>query len=201
MLFRAIVASILFTALTLPFPASVRAAAEPEVQVSRSGGSLLANAEFVVDAPRPEVVRAFTAFDRLADLNPAIVASHAEVLDSGQVRVTTRLSDCVLLFCKSVTLVERVSILASGDMRSEIEAAGSDFRQGASSWTFVARGSQTVVSYQSRMQPDFWLPPLLGRQAMQSALKRQVAASIETLERRHSKGDECVSVLSGEFAE
>ena len=62
-----------------------------------------------------------------------------------------------------------------------------------SSWPFVARGSQTVVSYQSRMQPDFWLPPLLGRQAMQSALKRQVAASIETLERRHSKSDECVS--------
>ena len=193
MLFRAIVVSALFTILALSSPAIVCAATEPEVRVSRSGGSLRANAEFVVDAPRSEVVRAFTAFDRLADLNPAIVDSHAEVLDSGQVRVTTRLSDCVLLFCKSVTLVERVSILASGDMRSEVEAAGSDFRQGSSSWTFVARGSQTVVSYRSSMQPDFWLPPLLGRQAMQSALKRQVATSIETLERRRTGGDECAN--------
>ena len=97
------------------------------------------------------------------------------------------------MFCKSVTLVERVRVLASGDIRSEVVAAGSDFRQGSSSWTFVARGTQTVVSYRSRMQPSFWLPPLLGRQAMQSALKRQVAASIETLERRHMIGAECAS--------
>ncbi len=191
MFVHATLVAILSTVIVLLCQAPVYAASEPEVRVSRSGGSLLANAEFVVDAPRAEVVRAFTAFDRLAELNPSIVASRAERLDDGEVRVTTELGDCVLMFCKSVTLVERVSVLASGNIRSEVEAAGSDFRRGSSSWTFVARGAQTVVSYQSSMQPDFWLPPLLGRQAMQSALKRQVAASIETLERRYNECASC----------
>jgi len=193
MFVHATVVLILSTVIVLLCQAPVYAAGEPQIRVTRSGGSLLANAQFVVDAPRADVVRAFTAFDQLAELNPSIVASRAEVLGGGDVRVTTEISDCVLMFCKSVTLVERVSILASGNLRSEVEAAGSDFRQGSSSWTFVARGTQTVVSYQSSMQPDFWLPPVLGRQAMQSALKRQVAASIETLERRYTKGGKCAS--------
>jgi len=193
MFVQAAVVFILSTVIVLSCQVSAHAASEPEVRVSRSGGSLLANAEFVVDAPRADVVRAFTAFDRLAELNPAIVASRAETLPGGQLRVTTELSDCIAMFCKSVTLVERVSILDNGDIRSEVEAAGSDFRQGSSSWTFVARGSQTLVSYRSNMQPDFWLPPVLGRKAMRRALKRQVATSIDTLERRRADAAECAS--------
>ena len=96
MFVHATVVFILSTVIVLLCHTPVHAANEPEVRVSRSGGSLLANAEFVVDAPRPDVVRAFTAFDRLAELNPAIVESHADVLHNGELHVTTRLSDCVL---------------------------------------------------------------------------------------------------------
>ncbi|MEO1245477.1 MAG: SRPBCC family protein [Pseudomonadota bacterium] len=169
--------------LALLLCANGSAASISEINVSRSKGELVSTADFVVNAPREEVVRAFSSFDSLAELNPAIVESSAETLGDGQFRVTTRVKDCVLMFCKAVTLVERVRIDTDGNMRSEIQADGSDFKHGSASWTFEARGSQTFVSYRSAMRPDFWMPPLLGRQAMQGALERQILASIEKLER------------------
>ena len=157
-----------------------------DIDVDRQGKSIVAKAEFVVDVPRADVVRAFTSFDRLSELNPAIVSSSAKTTHDGRVEVTTQLRDCVAFFCRSVTLVEKVSIAANGNMTAEIEPANSDFKRGSTAWTFEAEGSRTRVSYRSSMQPDFWMPAPIGKHVMRKALSRQIAASIQNLEKLHS---------------
>ena len=154
----------------------------PAVSVTVEKGVLVSMADFVVDRPRPEVVRAFSAFDDLTALNPAIKSSRAEATADGAVRVTTKLRDCIVVFCKSLTLIERVSSDGDGNMTAEIDADGSDFRQGTTTWTFERQGSKTLVYYRSVMEPDFWLPPFLGRHAMQRALEKQIDSSVRTIE-------------------
>lgn len=161
---------------------AANAATIHSVTVAKKGRMFIAEAEFIVDVKRDEVARAFTNFDQLSELNPSILSSHSEPSGDGRIRVTTRLRDCIVLFCKSITLVERVRIDDDGNLHSEIEPDNSDFRSGSTSWTFEANGSQTRVSYRSEVRPNFWVPPLLGRRAMRGALKRQIEASVANLE-------------------
>ena len=77
-----------------------------ELSVSKDGPTLNTRVEFVIEAPYEAVLDAFTDFDRLAELNPAVVASNGENLPNGDTRVSTLLRDCVALFCRTVAIVE-----------------------------------------------------------------------------------------------
>lgn len=164
--------------------AAASAAKVDEVTVRKDGRTIHSNAEFVVNAPRTQVVEAFSAFGDLAKLNPAIIESSAEPLPGGGQRVATTLRDCVAMFCRTVMLVEHVSIDPDGTIRATVAPDEGDFRRGTAVWSFEAHGSATRISYRGQLEPDFWLPPILGRKALQSVLERQITASIEALEAR-----------------
>lgn len=165
--------------------ATADAARVHDISVSRQEGSIVSTADFVVNMPRADVIKAFSSFSELSRLNPAIIESHSKPDDDGRDRVTTRLRDCVAMFCRTLTLVELVAVDANGTIRTEIAPEGGDFKSGSTVWTFEADGERTRVSYRSTVKPDFWLPPVLGQRAMRSALTRQIAASVENLEERY----------------
>ncbi len=163
-----------------------------QVSVVKRGKSFLTEATFLVESPKDAVVSAITAFDRLSDLNPAIASSSAEVRESGEIRVTSQIKDCVSFFCRSVALVEDVNFDAAGNLRSEVVPELSDFASGNATWHFDTVGTMTRVRYQSQVQPKFWLPPLVGPAAFRRALGRQIkvaAANIETLAIPGQSGD------------
>ena len=171
-----------FIIICVVLAASTNASIVNELSVTREGGMLIAEADFIGDADRERVVRAFKSFDDLERLNPAILSSESIALDDGRFRVTTHISDCIALFCRSLTLVELVSVRADGSIAAEIDPSGSDFRSGSSEWNFESVGAGTRVTYRSAVRPDFWMPPLVGRHAMRKALERQIIASVANLE-------------------
>ena len=153
-----------------------------QVSVRKDGKTFSTEAIFLVAAPRDAVVDAITAFDRLSDLNPAVLSSSAEVRENGEIRVSTRIRDCVSLFCRSVALVEDVRLDQAGNLQSRIVPEFSDFVSGDATWKFDTVGSRTRVHYQSRVRPKFWLPPLLGSAAFRHALGRQIKVAANTIE-------------------
>ncbi len=159
-----------------------------DVEVSKAGGTYIASAEFVVDAHRDAVFSAFTDFDNLSAVNPAIVASASEQQPNGDTRVTTEIRDCIGLFCRSFKLVEDLQIRNGHWISAAIVPGASDFAGGRSSWKFVSRGSQTRVLYQSAMKPDFWTPPLLGANAVKRTLLRQIRHTAVSIENRPTDG-------------
>ena len=154
-----------------------------DLRVSKEGGSFTTEAQFLVDVPHQAVVEAFTAFDRLADLNPAVVESSARMMPGGAMRVSTRLRDCIGLFCRSFNLVEDVRLGDNGTISAKIVKDGSDFDHGYSSWRISSVGTQTRVEYHSVMKPGFWTPPLLGLRAIRKSLHRQIRQTAENLEK------------------
>lgn len=152
------------------------------VSVVKSGKTFSTEAIFLVQAPQDAVVGAITAFDRLSELNPAVLSSSAELRETGKVRVTTQIRDCISFFCRSVTLVEDVQFDAAGNLRSQIVSEGSDFADGTAVWQFDTVGKKTRVRYRSQVRPKFWLPPLLGSAAFRHALGRQIRVSATNIE-------------------
>lgn len=153
-----------------------------ELSVSRDGPVFTTRAEFVIDAPQAAVSRAFTQFDNLAAINPTILDSRSETTADGRLRVTTRLRDCVVFFCRAIALVEYVSLAGEDELQTQIIADSSDFESGQAHWQFIAVGSQTRVLYKSSIEPKFWVPPLLGQRALRNTLRRHIRAAAGRLE-------------------
>ena len=154
------------------------------LSVERSGGQFVAEAEFVIAADRDVVVRTFTSFNDLQKINPAIRSSSAQPAADGKLQVTTNMHDCVAMFCRSLVIVELVDVGEDGTITASVLPGAGDFSAGQSTWRFEETETGTRVTYRSEMRPDFWMPPLLGKRAMQRALKRQIKASIRNLEQR-----------------
>ncbi len=158
------------------------AATVKSLQVSKHKKFYETRAEFIVDAPRADVFQAFTLFENLSRINPSIIDSSATPISDNTTRVTTRVKDCMGLFCKSLTLVEDVTIFEGERVRSQMVKGLGDFDAGLTEWIFQSEGEKTRVVYSSRVKPGFWLPPLVGKKAMKKALREQIVDSVENLE-------------------
>ncbi len=158
------------------------AAVIESLTVAKDGSDYVAEARFVIDAPHDTVFGAFTAFDRLSDLNPAVIESRAEMLANGSVRVTTRLKECLAFFCRSVAVVEDVNIDGLDVVQAIMVPELSDFARGHTTWRFADLGRRTRVHYKSRVTPRFWLPAMIGSRVVRNALQRQIRTASEHLE-------------------
>lgn len=103
-------------------------------------------------------------YEHLARLHYAVVAS--ELLDSaadGRARVHTRSRFCVLVFCFDVMQVTDYALEGNGDLVAVAVPAQSDLRYGRYRWEFREDGpGRTQLHFHAEVEPDFWVPPLIG---------------------------------------
>ncbi|MEO0423653.1 MAG: SRPBCC family protein [Pseudomonadota bacterium] len=152
------------------------------LSVVRKGRTFQTSAVFLVDVPREQVMRAATDFERMGDVNPAVVDTTVAPLASGETRVTTTLYDCVALVCRTVTLVEDVRHHATGRLSTRVVPSAGDFTGGGATWRFDETAHGTRVHYEGEIRPSFWVPRLLGTRAFKRSLRRQVTATAKHLE-------------------
>lgn len=153
------------------------------LQVTETDGVYSISLVMQLQAPAQQVHRVLTDYARIYRLNPAIVES--EILpapDDGVVRVRTRLRDCVAFFCREIDQVEDVRELGTGELQATTVPALSSFRSGAASWEVLGQGDHSQVSYQAEMEPDFYIPPLVGTFVVKQKLRQNTLASLARIE-------------------
>ena len=139
----------------------------------------------LVDAPVGAVHQVMTDYDQLTRINDAIKES--EILfstDKHTHRVRTRTESCVLFFCVNMLRVEDVEELPNNIIIATMVGEQSDFRYGHSRWKITPENDKTRVSFNSDLQPDFWVPPLIGPFIVKRKLREEslkTAAGIERL--------------------
>lgn len=137
-----------------------------------------------VDAPSDDVYRVLTDFAHIYRLNPAITESRTlPSTTPGVTRVRTRIEDCILLHCVTILRVEEIREAGPGRLHVETDPGPSDFRSGTARWRVEPEGAGSLVIYEASMEPDFFLPPLLGRMFMKKGLRDGIKESFENLER------------------
>jgi len=161
----------------------VRGAELAELQVGESEGVYRISLVMQVQAPAHHVQRVLTDYPRIYRLNPAITES--EVLpapDDGVVRVRTRMLDCIGFFCKEIDRVEDVRESGTGGLEATTVPALSSFKSGSAEWQIHGMGERSQVSYQAQMEPDFYIPPLIGSYFVKQKLVQAMLASVERIE-------------------
>lgn len=133
------------------------------VQIERQDGRYVLESETFLQAPPNAVFRVLTDYDQFARISSVFEESRFAGSDAdGTPLVYTRVEGCVWFFCKTMERVERLEFEAPDFIATTALPARSDFRYSRSEWLLSPDGDGTRVLYRLEMEPDFWIPPVLG---------------------------------------
>jgi hypothetical protein len=155
-----------------------------DVEVTEQGGVYRIKATASVDAPADYVREVLSDYVHIYRLNPSIVES--EVLaekDTSATYVRTRVLGCAGYFCQELERVEKVRKLPSGDLVAEVVPEKSEFRSGKTVWHIEAMGERSRIVYESEMEPDFYIPPVVGKFMAKKSIRTEILISFRNLEK------------------
>lgn len=147
------------------------------------------NAHGFVSATPRQAWKILTDYERLPQFVPELVHSKVVQRDGNEVLLEQESRAGFLFFSYRLHMIVRATeqpystigiVLVSGgmkqyDARWELESAQEDGRSG------------TRIRYSARMEPEFFIPPLLGEPFVQASVKRTVEAVVREIEKNGSK--------------
>ena len=155
-----------------------------EFKVTEEEGVFYIKASVVLHAPAEYVHNVLTDYVHIYRLNPSIVESEVLVSPGNDVaRVRTKVVGCVIFYCEEIERVEDVRILASGAIQAKIVPESSQFKSGVTLWRVRSMGDESRLTYHAEMEPDFFVPPLIGNTIVKARLREEIMASFTRLER------------------
>jgi len=162
----------------------VCAATLESVIVTYDSGRYSLEADAFLDAPREAIFAVLTDYDRFGRISSAYKEyGFLDPAPDGTPIVFTRMEGCVLIFCRSLRRVELLQSTVPAFIRTVTLPERSDFRHSVSEWWLEPETNGTRITYHLEMEPDFWVPPIVGPWILQRRLKRGGAAAVERIER------------------
>ena len=177
-----LVAAALLLAVSLINP--IMADEITRFDVTENGGVYSIKATVLINAPADYVRGVLTDYVHIYRLNPSIVES--EVLDSTDsdiTRVRTKVLGCVAGYCEELERTEEVRVLASGDIRAEVIPESGQFKTGITLWQIRSSGDNTELNYEAEIEPDFFIPPIIGSLMVKARLREEITSSFTRLEK------------------
>lgn len=168
--------------LFLPFIATAHELSQAEVTEDK--GIFRLQFSSIIDAPAEHVRQVLTDFTHSYRLSSSIIES--EVLPSKHAdttKIRTKVLACASVFCREVERVDNVRMLASGDLQATIVPELSEFRSGQAIWKITAIDDRSKVVYEATLEPDFYIPPVIGIAVISNSLKGEFITTFDRIER------------------
>lgn len=155
-----------------------------EFEVSEHEGVFYIKASVTLHAPAKYVHNVLTDYVHIYRLNPSIVESEILASPNGEdTRIRTKVIGCVISYCEEIERVEDVKILTSGDIQAEIVPEFSQFKSGVTLWKIRPMGEKSSLTYHAEMEPDFFIPPIIGNSIVKAKHRDEVKLSFAFLEK------------------
>jgi hypothetical protein len=124
------------------------------------------------DASPEALYGVFSNYDLFTRFTSAIAESrNVEPDEKGRPQFFSRMEGCVLLWCRSFVRNGYLVLDPAKEIIAITDPKTSDFRLSHESWKFVPEDGGTLLVYEFRMIPDFWVPPVLGPIYIKHALR------------------------------
>ncbi|MGY8813639.1 MAG: hypothetical protein ACKVHQ_02825 [Gammaproteobacteria bacterium] len=178
----------LLTVLLLSGASFIASSAEINVaSVTHHEGEYQVHLSVRVRGDKKTIYRIATDYEQLARLSDIIIESGLiERFDQDGNKITRRkllTKTCVLLFCFVATLVEDVTEVGNGIIRTIIIPEVSNFIYGSAEWEIlVSDESHSIINFNRRFKPDFWIPPLVGPLFIKKMILNKTQQAIENIE-------------------
>jgi hypothetical protein len=162
------------------------AAAIDELDVTREHGRYSLEANARLDATPESIYAVLTDFDDNAYSRISRVYKESRYLDpaaDGTPLVYTRMEGCVLWHCMTLERTERLETEAPRWIKSTALPEGSNFKHATSEWVLEPDGDGTKMNYRIEMEPDFFVPPIIGPWYLKRTLSQGGLRAVTRIER------------------
>lgn len=170
--------------LMLGLSAGAGAAQFQSLKVGRSGKLYSMTAQVYIDAPVPQVYRVLTDYNHLTRISGAIRKSYlVKRVDAHTAVVYTESRACVLFFCHTIQETQQVSENPPTDLHSEAIPEESNVQLATSTWHLESDGQGTLMQWSLSIEPEFWIPPLIGPALLEGELRAEGEYSARGIEK------------------
>lgn len=164
---------------------AIHAAEIQSIEVSKERGRYFVTSRSLVDAPREAVFEFLTDYDNFHKISSIFVESR--MLEPDPVGygglVYTRSRGCVAFLCTTIERVERLNAVPFSEVTASLVPERSEGASyGEARWTLTERNGGTLIDYELEMQPDIWIPPIIGTWVVKRTLRQGANDAIVRLE-------------------
>ena len=126
----------------------------------------------------------FTDFSKLPDINRAIVrAVPIEGGAPGAQRLHTQVRVCIMGICRVFDQVQDMHTNPPEHLRAQVLPQHSNLRFGHASWRIWNEDGQARLIFEAVVEPDFWIPPLIGPWLIERKLRQEAEDTAKGIER------------------
>ena len=168
--------------LVLYLPVPVWSGAVQSAHAGYHAGIYNLDFDVTIDGRVDVVYAIVTDYDRLKEISDIFVET--DLIDSPDTKNKRRRlvsRGCILFFCYDATMVEDVQEIDNTIILTTVLPEQSDFKYGKSRWEVTAVDEDhSRIQFSYEIQPDFWVPPVIGPFIIKRKL---LAEAIETIAR------------------
>ena len=155
-----------------------------KAEVTEQNGVFQIRLTATFDTPAEYIRQVLSDYTHIYRLSSSIVES--EILpptQPGVTRLRTKILACASVFCSEVERVDAIHTLASGVVHAAIVPELSEFRSGEATWKITAMDNRSKIDYIATVEPDFYIPPIVGVPLISRSLLSEYVATFKRLNR------------------
>ncbi len=173
------IVAVLFAMVAAP----IAAAEAVNVEVTHEDGVYRVTIDAMLDAPPDAVFSVLTDYPRWAEVNDLIKESVVLEGDNPSRQLVRTIAEgCVLGFCKRFAQVQWMRASDDWRIRANVVPHMSDLRSGWANTQLSEIDGATLFQYEMVLEPDFWIPPLIGPMMIKRKLRKQAIETAEAVE-------------------
>jgi ribosome-associated toxin RatA of RatAB toxin-antitoxin module len=158
-------------------------AADMQINFDRDGDLIKIDGHLLLPYPPKLVFEVLTDYEHMYLYVPDMTSSRIVGREENKLRVEQKGKSGIGPFKFKFEVVRDVELTPPTELTSTLVSG--NFKSMRTSTTIKAEGDKTRLDYFADMEPDFWVPPILGSAIMKRQLRRQFEAFTDELEKRH----------------
>ena len=174
----------LSVALSVIVAAVGAAPTDPDIKIEHNGSVYSMRIELPVAADPATVWQVLSDYDHLAGFLPNLRTSRIISAPGEPLRIEQRGETGFLFFTFSVDV--ELAIEETPPLRLGFRAIRGNMRNMRGEWRIVRTDAGSRMEYESEMEPDFWVPPLIGPAVVRRDVSNQVAGLVREIMRRQA---------------
>jgi len=173
---------VIFACLTV---ASRSAWSGPEVEVKRSHGIFSVHATAPVAVDVETAWQVLTDYNHLAEFVPGMKSSRVVSVAGEPLRVEQKGEAGFLFFSRAFEVALEIEGLPPGQLK--FHAVSGDMKRMQGEWR-IRRNTDAAVEleYEAEIEPDFWVPPLIGTALMRRDVGKNVEGVVREMVKRYA---------------
>lgn len=162
------------------------AATIDDLDVTKRKGRYALEADARLDATPASIYAVLTDFDGNAYSRISRAYKESRYLEpaaDGTPLVYTRMEGCMLWHCLTLERTERLETDEPRWIKSTALPEGSNFKHATSEWVLEPDGDGTKMTYKLELEPDFFVPPIIGTWYLKRTLSQGGLRAVTRIER------------------